>query len=262
MSNQHPSEQKQSTLVEPTIATRLHYSWACLWTGIWSLALAPISFFAIWLSPKKAFHTWASLWAKGLLLGIGVRRRVVGIEKLKHDQPVIFVSNHQNSLDVLTTLAGLPRPFGFLAKAELRTMPIIGWWLRASPSVFVDKSTPKRARASLSEAAQQIREGRSILIFAEGERSWSNGLLPFKRGAFALAIEAQVPIQPVVLKRNIDRLDERRWASWPGRCDLVILDAVYPTDGVGQDVAMLKERVRNQIDDELNPSSVSFLTVE
>lgn len=185
-------------------------------------------------------------------MGIGIRRRVFFHGSHATDGPVVYVSNHQNSLDVLTTLAGLPHPFGFLAKAELKTMPIIGWWLRASPSVFVDKTTPKRARASLHTAAEQIRYGRSILIFVEGERSWSTKLLPFKRGAFALAIEAQVPIQPLVIKRNIDCLDERRWAFQPGHCELILLDLVDTVGLSDADLPHIMERVRNQIGAELN----------
>jgi len=138
-------------------------------------------------------------WARLILLSAGIRVRVETRAALDPAQPVVFVANHQNALDILTTAAAIRYPFGFAAKSGLRKMPFIGWVLTRTASVFVDRSTPRRTAETMILAARQIREGHAVLLFAEGGRTYSRGLGPFLRGAFMLAVEAGVPLVPVAL---------------------------------------------------------------
>ncbi len=173
------------------------------------------------LGPGAAanFHTWGRRWAVPILAAGGFA--IDGDDRSGIDWgrigPVVFVGNHQTALDIPVSLAALPAPFAFMAKEQLREAPIIGAALAQSPSLFVDKRDARRAVQSLAEAAARIGAGTSVLLFAEGIRSFGGGMLPFERGAFALAVDAAVPVVPVTMRGVYRLLDERRRVSRPGR---------------------------------------------
>ena len=199
----------------------------------------------------RTLQRWIQPWARLLLWGMGVRLHTEMRTSLDPAQPVVFVANHQNSLDILTTAVGIPTPFGFTAKAALRRMPFIGPVLAHTACVFVDRSTPRRAVQSIAEAGAQIRAGNAVLVFAEGQRTWQTALVPFLRGAFMLAVEAGVPVVPVVLDGNVGVLDERVGASRSGDVRLIIGEPI-PTEGCARrDIPMLMETVRTWMEAEL-----------
>src|SRR5690606_42143070 len=106
----------------------------------------------------------------------------------------VLFSHHQNLLDILASSAALPYPFGVVAKAELAKVPFLGFAIRKSASVFIDRSDPRSAVSSLQAAGEPIRAGTSVLLFVEGTRSYSGRLQPLKKGAFHVATEAGVPM--------------------------------------------------------------------
>lgn len=113
----------------------------------------------------------------------------------------VYCSNHQGILDILALFVALERtPFVFAAKRGLFSVPVVGWYLRLADYIEVDRSDRARAIASYSRAAQQVREGRVLTVYPEGTRSFDGSVLPFKKGAFVLALEAQRPIVPVAVE--------------------------------------------------------------
>jgi len=117
-------------------------------------------------------------------------------------RPAVFLGNHQTELDVLMLGTMFPRYCSVTAKASLKKTPFLGWFMTLSGSVFLDRANSKDARAAMSGAADQMqRRKQSVYMFPEGTRSYSKEpmLLPFKKGAFHLAVQAQVPIVPVVV---------------------------------------------------------------
>jgi 1-acyl-sn-glycerol-3-phosphate acyltransferase len=238
--------------VRATPAARLAFVLAFLWALAWTLVFAPLVVVESTFRPgAETFQRWAGRWAKTLLLGCGVRLRVDDRARLAPGTPAVFVANHQNSLDILTTAAGVPYPFGFAAKAGLRRLPLIGWVLARTACLFVDRSTPRKAAESVIEAAARLRAGDAVLLFPEGGRSWSSVLQPFQKGAFVLAAQAGVPLVPVVVVGNDRRLDERRWALRPGPVRLVVGEP-RPTAGRGKEaVPALMEEVRAWMEAEL-----------
>jgi 1-acyl-sn-glycerol-3-phosphate acyltransferase len=107
------------------------------------------------------------------------------------------MANHESLFDPAVLMHVSEHPLRFVAKRELSRVPIFGRALSAMGHVFVDRSDAEGARRGLDKAAQTIREGRTVLVFPEGTRSTTDALLPFKTGAFRLAVEARVPILPV-----------------------------------------------------------------
>lgn len=121
---------------------------------------------------------------------------------LNTTRPAVFVGNHQTELDVLMLGAMFPKYCSVTAKASLKKTPILGWFMTLSGSIFIDRKNAKDARDVMSGAADQIRKrNQSVYMFPEGTRSYAKDpvLLPFKKGAFHLAIQAGVPIVPCVV---------------------------------------------------------------
>ncbi|KAH8158255.1 hypothetical protein CIB48_g9993 [Xylaria polymorpha] len=116
-------------------------------------------------------------------------------------RPAVFLGNHQTELDVLMLGCMFPKYCSVTAKKNLKKIPFLGWFMSLSGTVFIDRQSSKNARDAMAGAAEEIqRRKQSVYMFPEGTRSYAKepGLLPFKKGAFHLAIQAGVPIVPVV----------------------------------------------------------------
>lgn len=235
-----------------TLGTRLHFGWALFWGSIVTIPLAIGLLVEYSVRPTaRTFDFWLTRWARGILAGLGVNLKTTVLAPIPDGQPVVLVANHQNMIDILTCAVGVPIEHGFAAKAGLKTMPFIGAVLRSSPSVFVDRSTPRRAVESVQEAASLIRSGNSVLIYPEGQRSYGPQVGPFLRGAFLLAVEAGVPIVPVIQLDNFGVMHEKMRASRPGTVHLVIAEPI-PTQGLTRaDIPRLMVEVRAVMEREL-----------
>ncbi len=215
-----------------TLKTRLHFFWFMLVGMFSTLIIAPFQVLTHRFHPTAAnFKKWARRWAGFILKACGWRVVCEDCAHLPKGQPCIFVANHQCALDILALSYALPYPFGFVAKAELERVPVLGWAIRHSASLFIDRNNPRRSLESLQLAGERIRQGHSVLLFPEGTRGYRKELRPFKKGAFLLAVEAGVPLVPVVIFDSYRRLDERRMVSRPGTIRMVIGEPV-PTAGL------------------------------
>lgn len=164
------------------------------------------------------------------LLGVNVHMR--GLEHVAGGESYVYAPNHQSHLDILSLLGYLPGRTRFAAKRELWRHPVVGGVLDTLGMVPVDRDHPEAAIESLKRAAAAHS---SFVIFPEGTRSRTGTLLPFKKGAFVLAIGAQLPVVPVVC-RGTRRLMPRgsRLAVVPGDVEIV-LESPIPTAGLGYD---------------------------
>lgn len=212
------------------------------WTLFVIATGVPLSF----LSPNY-LHSYARFWAKVSLGLAGQRLSVHGQEHLPRQGAVIFMPNHQSNLDILALFAGLPVQFRWLAKQELFRIPLFGLAMRRTDYIPVDRSDRRAAIASMSLAAQRIADGTSIILFPEGTRSSDGDLLPFKKGGFMLALQAQVPIVPVALQGSRESLPKHSWRVRPGRITVQIFPPL-PTDGLTTaDRERLMEEVRRPL---------------
>jgi 1-acyl-sn-glycerol-3-phosphate acyltransferase len=164
------------------------------------------------------------------LLGVNVHLR--GLEHVAGGGSFVYAPNHQSHLDILALLGYLPGRTRFAAKRELWRHPVVGGVLDTLGMVPIDRDHPEDAIERLRRAAA---DRSSFVIFPEGTRSRTGALLPFKKGAFVLAIGAQLPIVPVIC-RGTRRLMPRgsRLAVVPGDVEIV-LEAPIPTTGLGYD---------------------------
>lgn len=170
-------------------------------------------------------HGRVSQWAAGrsfkwvMRLTTGVRFDISGREHLS-TRPAVFVANHQTELDVLLLGAIFPPYCSVTAKKSLKRIPFLGWFMALSGTVFIDRANRATAMAAFDGAAMEMRRDRqSVFIFPEGTRSYFDepDLLPFKKGAFHLAVKAGVPVVPMVAANYSHILSVRRRVFRGGR---------------------------------------------
>ncbi|HEU0299568.1 MAG TPA: lysophospholipid acyltransferase family protein [Longimicrobium sp.] len=151
------------------------------------------------------FVMWSRQWARISLWASGSRAVPHGMEHIVPGEPFILVANHLSWFDVFAIAKLLRVDFHFVAKKELEKVPIFGLAWRVAGHISIDRSNRERAVQSLRRAGEQMREQKSVVvIFAEGTRSRTGRLQPFKKGAFVLAHETGIPIIPTVVTGSFD----------------------------------------------------------
>lgn len=156
------------------------------------------------------------LWSKAILHACGIRVVYEGLEHTLRHPSCVFISNHQSFLDIWATIPVLPPPTRFVAKQSLFRVPVFGWCLAAGGFISIDRKNRKRAFRSLERAAEKIRSGQQIFLFAEGTRSRDGQLGPFKKGAFHMALRAGVPVVPVSISGTWEALPRTSFRPRPG----------------------------------------------
>lgn len=164
-------------------------------------------------------YDWsARFWARWILWAANTPVTVEGLENIRKEEPQIFAANHVSWFDVWALAAIIPKRYRFVAKKELGRIPLFGTAWKAAGHISVDRSDRASAIKSLDEAGRRLRkDNSSVVIFPEGTRSRTGEMLPFKKGAFMLALHTGVDIIPVAVigTRRILPADGWRVRSGP-----------------------------------------------
>ncbi|WP_293389332.1 HAD-IB family hydrolase [Nevskia sp.] len=185
------------------------------------------------------------------LAAAGIELRIQGEENLWTTRPAVFLFNHQSPLDLVIGVQLMRRDATGVVKAEMGQMLGWGQFARFMDLALVDRADPDKAKAALAPAVEKLKAGLSLGICPEGTRSYSPRLGRFKKGAFHLALQAQVPIVPVVM-RNVGDVMHRD-SAWmrPGVVEICVLPAVDTTDWTRETLDQHVDEVRQQFVDTL-----------
>jgi 1-acyl-sn-glycerol-3-phosphate acyltransferase len=189
-------------------------------------------------------HACSRIWARMILSTARVRVTVRGIENVKPGRPYVLCANHQSHMDIPVILSVFPFQFRFAAKKQLFRYPFLGWHLRRSGHVAIDRENPRAAVKSLREAADTIKCGTSILIFPEGGTSFDGRIRPFKGGGFMLTTLSGADVVPVTIRGSRAILIPKTYHVRKGSVEVIIGQAI-PSGGTS--AAELAGRVRAEI---------------
>jgi 1-acyl-sn-glycerol-3-phosphate acyltransferase len=181
--------------------------------------------------------------------GVGIVKE--GLEKIKSDRGCVYVLNHRSFADSIVAFYALPGDLRFLAKKELYKIPLVSFALRTMGMIEVDRSNPEAASNSIDRAVSHLQNGKCVILFPEGTRNRGEGLLPFKKGAFVLAIKAQVPIVPVTLIGAEKAIAPDTIFLYPATIRMIFHD---PIDTTGMELEQrneLLEKTRSVIEQSL-----------
>ena len=197
-------------------------------------------------SKREAFNVMASVWGDLATSVAGIDLRVDGEEHLWSHRPAVFTFNHQSGLDMILMLKLLRRDFTGVAKQEIRHNPVFGPLFQAAGVAFVDRSDTTKAVRALGPALEALRRGQSLIISPEGTRSTTPTLGRFKKGAFRLAMEARVPIVPVVFRNVLDALPKGGVVVRPAVVEAVVLPPVDTSGWTLDDLDVEIHRIRDR----------------
>lgn len=176
--------------------------------AVWALGLATTLgwsiiavVYAVFSASSRDIHFKCAVpWSRAILRISGVRVHAHGIDQIQATTACIYIPNHTSFFDIFSLLAYLPVDFKFILKEELMRVPILSWGMRKAGYISISRSSPAKARRTLKGAVNMIKRGTSLVIFAEGTRSYDGNLQPLKRGAFQLAMASGAPIVPVAIQ--------------------------------------------------------------
>ncbi len=190
-------------------------------TGYSSFGIV-LSLFSNW---HENFFKYARKWAESVLRIADITVAAEGQSNMPATS-CVYVCNHASLFDIPILMAGINDDIRIMYKRELRKIPFFGWVLALSPFIPVDRTDPRDAMAGIERAAAAIREGTSVIIFAEGTRSPDGALGAFKRGAFVLAVRAQRPIVPVAIAGSSAILPSKTSHITPGHVRIILKPAI------------------------------------
>ncbi len=195
------------------------------------------------------------LWGMAVLKSLLLPVRVTGCENLRAGQSYVFVSNHQGMFDIFLIFGHLGRNFKWMMKHQLRKTPFIGFACAASHHIFVDRRTPSATKRTYDQARRTLRGGVSLVVFPEGSRTYDGRMGKFKRGAYALADELQLPVVPLTINGSFDSLPRTSKWLWVRhhRLTLTIHEPIGPNGQGAENMRHLMEASFEAIHSGLDP---------
>ncbi len=192
-------------------------------------------------------HGCARVWSWLILKTSRIRLEIQGLENIKPNQTVIFCSNHPSAMDIPILFVSLPVQFRFAAKRSLFHVPFLGWHLRRSGHIPIDRGHPRKALKSLDRAAEKIRSGTPVVLFPEGHRSRDRNMGAFKSGSFYLAIQSGMPLAPITLNGSRAVLKPDTLHIKPGKVEVIIHPPIPTAALTLHDIDRFSDEVRKII---------------
>jgi 1-acyl-sn-glycerol-3-phosphate acyltransferase len=214
------------------------------YTGVFGIGSLLTSFFD---KDGRKQHAFAREWSRTILRTSLSPVQLIGAEHLT--SPAVVAPNHVSAMDIPVLYTLLPFPFRIVANKNLFSYPFLGWHLRRSGQIPIDRTTPKTTIKTLSTAVDDLQQGISVVIFPEGGRSCTGEVQAFMNGAFYLAVKAQAPVLPVAIVGTYEMLPMNTFHIRPRLLKLVVGKPI-PTIGLTlRDLDALAAQVKTAIED-------------
>ena len=215
--------------------------------ALYTIVLGTLSIGSSLFEKRGYFAHWcARMWSRLILRTTGVTVDVAGLERLEAGRTYVFVANHQSIYDIPILFWSLPFQLRIIAKESLGSFPFLGWHLRRTGHMLVDRSRPDRAKI-FGWASRLTSNGLSLIVFPEGTRSADGRVARFKGGSFYLALEAGLPVVPLSVVGSRHVMLKGRLATYPGHVRLVVHEPIDTATLAGSDARQFGERVRRII---------------
>lgn len=210
-------------------------------------------------------HFWgywpAHLWARIVVTVLWLPVHVEGCEHLKKGESYVFVSNHQGAFDIFLVYGYLNRNFKWMMKHQLRKMPFVGYACAKSHQIFVDRRSPSKVKKTINDARETLKDGTSLVVFPEGARTFTGHMGKFKKGAFLLADELQLPVVPLTINGSFNVMPRTRdwhFVKWhPLR--LTIHQPVYPIGQGPQNIQAVMHQSYDSVMSALVPEYQGYI---
>jgi 1-acyl-sn-glycerol-3-phosphate acyltransferase len=236
------------------LAAKLRYWWSWFVAGSLLLVIAtPALIILSILGRRSALYPLAKWGAQIWLRASGATLKVTGLENIDRESTYVFASNHRSYLDTATLFFYTGSKMGLVAKKELLKVPVLGQGMSFVNIIAIDRSNPERAVASMNKARAVMDAGYSFGVFVEGTRAKPGELLPFKKGAFHLALQTGSAIIPVAIKNTDQMMGKGTGLAYAGVIEMVLLPPIETT-GI-EDANELLQLTRASIAGELGSGS-------
>jgi 1-acyl-sn-glycerol-3-phosphate acyltransferase len=225
---------------------------AYIFCSVYTLVLGPIGLIlAVAFRWPNALYQLAIVAVRTALAIVGIRYVVEGEEHIDGNRPSVYCVNHASNLEppiLFHVLSRIAPRLQILYKAVLHRLPVLGWGFDIVGFVPIERGNREQSSKAIDQATDQLRKGNSFLVFPEGTRSRTGELLPFKKGAFILAIRAQAPLVPMAITGARAAMRKGSFIIRPTIVHVKIGPPV-PTKGLGLDardslIAELRSRMQ------------------
>jgi 1-acyl-sn-glycerol-3-phosphate acyltransferase len=234
------------------LSGKLRYWWSWFVAGALLLIVGMPALVALWVINRRMWLYPIAKWgAATWLKACGATVKVTGLEKLDYERAYVFVSNHRSYLDTAAFFFYAGRKMGLVAKKELLKTPVFGQGLSFVNIIAIDRTNPERAVASMKRAREVMDDGFSFGVFAEGTRAMPGELLPFKKGAFHLALQTGAAIVPVAIKNTDWMMGKKTGVAYAGEIAMILLQPIETSGKTEGDLMDLLRSARSAIAGEL-----------
>jgi len=209
-----------------------------------------------WGNPKS-LRDFGLLFSYGALKIAGIKAEVFGKDKIVQNSPAVLIGNHQSALDVAIFSLIAPPNCTIVIKREVRWIPFVGLMFMAARSILIDRKNRSQAMKEIKKASRRIHdENLCVGFFPEGTRNRSGiGLLPFKKGAFKVAIDAQIPIIPIVASSISPLINHQSKRFKGGTIQIKVLDPISTKGLTGKDTDRLMNDAHKEMIAALNDAA-------
>lgn len=227
------------------------YKWLILILVGFSLTLV-FGFLAVLFSTlinqKVGSYIGGALWSRTIGFLTPMRVKVEGRNNVDPKQSYIITPNHQSMYDIFALYGWLGIDIRWVMKKELKKIPGLGIGSEKVGHIFLDRSNQRAALKSLEEAKGKLKNGTSVVIFPEGTRNNGKELLPFKRGAFKLALDLELPILPITIKGTNKILSGHKTLDiFPGKANIYIHEPISVNGYTSENIRYLMDNVKEKL---------------